>query len=109
MDEKKRRKVSSEPQVAYFDRSSRRQLDPHRRVVGGLVAPAHLLVDRDRLQFIGSLGGQKQMVDADAVVLLPGARLIIPKGVEAGSVRGRAQGVDQTEREQLAELETRLR
>ena len=78
-------------------------------MIGGLIAAAHFLVDRHRLQFIGSLGGQKQMVDADAVVLLPGARLIIPKGVEAGSVRGRAQGVDQTEREQFAELETRLR
>src|SRR5580700_3572472 len=49
------------------------------------------------------------MIDADAIVLLPGARLIVPKGVEAGRVRGRAQGVNQAERYELAELEPRLR
>src|SRR5271169_3180143 len=65
---------------------SRRQVDSHGRMVGGLVASAHLLVDRDRLQLVGGLRRQEQMVDADAVVLLPGARLIIPKAVEAGSV-----------------------
>jgi hypothetical protein len=45
------------------------------------------------------------MVDADAVVLLPSAGLIIPKAVEAARVRGRAQRVDQAERYELAEFE----
>src|SRR5580693_3567563 len=58
---------------------SLRQVDPHGRMVGSLVAPAYLLVDRDRLQLVRRLRRQEQMVDADAVVLLPSARLIIPK------------------------------
>src|SRR4029077_20634554 len=67
---------------------SRRQVDPHGRMVGSLVAPAHLLVDRHRLQLVGGLRRQQQMVDADAIVLLPSARLIVPEAVEAGGVRG---------------------
>src|SRR3984957_16431355 len=67
---------------------SRRQVDPHGRMVGSLVAPAHLLVDRDRLQLVGGLRRQEEMVDADAVVLLPSASLIVPKAVEARSVGG---------------------
>src|SRR3984957_15586280 len=88
---------------------SRRQLDPDRCMVGSLVAPAHLLVDRHRLELVSSLRRQEQMVDADAVVLLPGSSLIIPKAVEARSVGGGAQGVDQAERYELTELEPRLR
>ena len=48
------------------------------------------------------------MVDADAVVLLPGARLVIPESVETGSVRGRAKRVSQAKRKQFAELRARL-
>src|ERR1700722_2927099 len=62
--------------------------DPHRRMVGSLVAPSHLRVDRDRLQLVGGLRRQQQMVDADAVVLLPSACLIIPECVKARSVGG---------------------
>src|ERR1700722_16364705 len=87
------------------DVASRRQIDPDRRMVRSLVAPAHLLVDRHRLQIVGGLRGQEQMVDPDAVVLLPGARLIVPERIEAGGVRRRAQRVGQAERNELTELE----
>src|ERR1700733_5813606 len=70
-----------------------RQFDAYRRMIGGLIAAAHFLVDRHGLQSVCGLRRQEKMVDADAVVLLPGARLIIPERVEAGRVRGRAQGV----------------
>src|ERR1700722_15856857 len=85
------------------------QIDPHGRMIGGLVASAHLLIDRNRLQLVRGLRRQEQMVDADTVVLLPGARLIVPEGIEACGVRRRAQGVEQAERDELAEFEPRLR
>src|SRR5277367_909904 len=88
------RSLSFIPAMGFSSRErSRRQVDPHGRMVGSLVAPAHLLVDRDRLQLVRGLRRQEQVVDADAVVLLPAARLIIPKAVEAGSVGGGAQRV----------------
>ena len=71
--------------------ASHSQLDANRRMVGRFVAPAHVLVDRDRLQPIGGLRRQKQVVDAKAVVLLPRARLIIPERIEPARVRRRAQ------------------
>src|SRR6185437_362180 len=74
-----------------LDPGSNREVDPHRRMVGGLVAPAHGLVDGDRSKPVGGLGRQDEVVDTDAVVLLPGARLVVPESVEAGSVGGRAQ------------------
>ena len=49
------------------------------------------------------------MVDADAVVLLPRAGLVVPKCVEAGSVGGRAQRVGHAKRQELAEFRARLR
>src|SRR5580692_10400233 len=92
------RSLSFIPASSRVRERSRRQVDPHGCMVGGLVAGSHLLVDRDRLQLVGGLRRQEQMVDADAVVLLPGASLIIPKAVEARSVGGGAQGVDEAER-----------
>src|ERR1700691_2427255 len=100
------RSLSFIPATEFSSRErSSRQVDPHGRMVGGLVPGSHLLVDRDRLQLVGGLRRQEQMVDADAVVLLPGGSLIIPKAVEARSVGGGAQGVDQAERYKLTELE----
>ena len=87
---------------------SQGQFDPNRRMVGRFVAPAHFLVYRNRLQPIGRLRRQKQMVDANAVVLLPRARLIIPERVEAARVGRRAQRVDQAERQELSKPPTRL-
>src|SRR5580692_8678517 len=95
------RPARDETQTALFivfhpvqERSSRerscRQVDPHGRMIRGLVASAHLLVDRHRLQLVCSLRRQEKMVDADAVVLLPCPGLIIPEGVEPGGVCGRA-------------------
>ncbi len=52
---------------------------------------------------VGRLRRQQQVVDADAVVPLPGAGLIIPERVEAAGVRRRPQGVGEAERHEFAE------
>ena len=57
------------------------EIDPHRDVVRRLLPGADVLVDADAGQPVGGLRRQQQMVDADAVVLLPGAGLIVPEGV----------------------------
>ena len=56
----------------------------NRHVVGRLFPSAHVLVDAGADEPVGGLRRQQHMVDADAVVLLPGAGLIVPERVEAG-------------------------
>src|SRR5437588_241510 len=56
------------------------QLDPDRNVVGRLLPGAHVLVDAGGDEAVGRLRRQQQVIDPDTVVLLPGARLIIPEG-----------------------------
>ncbi len=62
-----------------------------------------MLVDPDATQPVAGLRRQQQMVDPDAVVLLPGAGLVIPERVLAGLVGDRAQGVGQAEVQQRLE------
>src|SRR5215210_5222354 len=57
------------------------ELRQHGDVVGGLVEAAHIFVDAGRNEAVGRLGRQQDMVYPDAVVLAPGARLVIPEGV----------------------------
>src|SRR5579871_4173016 len=73
-------------------------------MVGGLVPAAHMLVDLRLDEAIGGLWRQQQMIDADAVVLLPGASLIIPKGVEASRIAAGADRVGQAEAQKRAEF-----
>ena len=61
------------------------EVDPDRNVVGRLFPGADVAVDADIGELIAGLGRQQQMVDAQAVVLLPGPGLIVPEGVEPGS------------------------
>ena len=61
-----------------------------------------MLVDPRRNQPVGRLGRQQQVVDADAPVLLPGARLVIPERVEALVVADRANCVGQAKARQRA-------
>ena len=68
-----------------------------------------MLVDAGADQPVGGLRRQQHVVDADAVVLLPGAGLIVPEGVEAGSSVERAHGIGQAEMGQRAEVLARLR
>ena len=68
-----------------------------------------MAVDAGVDQPVGGLRRQQQMVDADAVVLLPGAGLVVPEGVEVGGVADRADRVGQAEIDQGAELLPRLR
>ena len=56
-----------------------------------------MLVDSHRLQPVGSLRRQQQVVDADAVVLLPGAGLIVPEGVDLFRVGGGPHGLGLTD------------
>ena len=53
-------------------------------------------------------GESMQVIDADAVVLLPRAGLIVPERVQAPRVGRRPQGVGQAERHELAEFHPRL-
>ena len=64
-------------------RDSVRQIDPDRNVVRRFLPIAHMLVDAARDQPVGGARRQQQVIDADAVILLPGAGLIIPERIKA--------------------------
>src|SRR5690606_1984646 len=85
------------------------EVDADGDVVGRLFAGAHFLVDRDAAQAVGGLRREEQVVDADAVVALPGAGLVVPERIEAVLVGDGAQGVCEAEVEKGAELRARLR
>ena len=68
-----------------------------------------MAVDAGIDQPVGGLRRQQQMIDADAVVLLPGAGLVIPERVEVGCVADGADGVGEAEIGQRAELLAGLR
>ena len=68
-----------------------------------------MLVDACAGQPVGGLRRQQQVVDADAPVLLPGARLVVPERVEPLVVADRADGVGQAQAGQRAELGPGLR
>src|SRR5437588_38834 len=73
---------SSTPRATCATRSHLNiEIDPHRHVVGGALPGAHVLVDTGGEEAVGRLGRHQHVVDADAVVLLPGARLIVPERV----------------------------
>ena len=70
----------------------------------GFSRPRTCLSIRQRLEPVGGLRREQMVVDADAIVLLPGACLIIPESVNAGLVRrelahrfGKAQIEQRTE------------
>src|SRR4029077_10978723 len=58
-----------------------RKVSHHRNVIRGFFPAAHVPVDVDLDQPIGRLWGQQNVVDADAVVLRPGAGLIVPERI----------------------------
>src|SRR5262249_31406063 len=85
------------------------EVDIDRNVIGGFLPGSDMLVDADVREPVRRLRREQQMVDADAVVLLPGARLIIPERENAPLVIGGAQGVGEAEVEQRVKLGARLR
>ena len=85
------------------------QIDPHRHVVGRLFPGPHVAIDADAGEPVGGGRRQQHVIDADAVVLLPGAGLIIPERIEAGIVAGGAQRIGQAEIDQRAEFVARAR
>ena len=62
-----------------------------------------MLLDRGRLQPVGGFRRQQEMVDADAVVLLPGAGLVIPERIEFCGIRRCPDGLDQPDVLEAAE------
>ena len=74
-----------------------REIDDHRHVVGRLFPSTDMPIDGRADEPVGGLRRQQDMVDADAVVLLPGAGLIVPEGVEVGAVAAGAHRVGQPE------------
>src|SRR5665647_3933894 len=85
------------------------QIDEHRHVVGRLVPGAHVIIDAGVGQPVGGLRRQQQVVDADAVVLLPGPGLVVPERVQVGSIAGGADGVGEAEIQETAEFLPGLR
>src|SRR5262249_17066677 len=77
-----------------------REVRPYRHVVGWLFPGTHVTVDAGSRQPICRLRRQQQVIDADAVVLLPSAGLIIPERVESWCVAGRAHGIGQSDVEE---------
>src|SRR5262245_12101062 len=80
------------------------QLAPHGGVIGGLVQPAWALVDIRGGEAVGGLGREQEMVDAQALVLLPAAGLIVPIAVAMRLGMQRAEGVDEAEIDEAAEV-----
>jgi len=68
-----------------------------------------VLVDARGDEAVGGLRRQQQVVDADAPILLPRARLIIPEGVEPAVIAHRANGVGQAQIGEGAKLLPGLR
>src|SRR5262249_44755256 len=94
--------------LAYAARLQRRvgliqlRLEPHRHMVRGLLPAARVLVDTGGEKPIGRLRGGQNVIDADAVILLPGTGLIIPERVEPRSRQPCAHDVGETEIEESA-------
>ena len=61
-------------------------------MVGRLFTASNVLVDLTVLQQVRSLWRQQEVVDADAVVTVPGARLIIPERIVTRAPRPGAKG-----------------
>ena len=68
-----------------------------------------MAVDAGVDQPVGGLRRQQHVIDADAVVFLEGAGLVIPEGVEVGGIADGAERVGQPEIGQRAELLPRRR
>ena len=78
-------------------------------MVRGLFQRAHMFVDGEAGQSIRCLWRQQQMVDAQAVVPLPGAARVVPERVNLWRVGRGAQRIRQAEVLQRAEFLTRFR
>ena len=66
-------------------------------MVRGLLPAANVAVDDHAGQAVGGLRREQQVVDADAVVPLPGPGLIVPEGVAAGAPSAAMIGVGQAQ------------
>src|SRR5258705_3217596 len=69
------------------------QIAPDRDMVRWLLLAARALVDAAIGEPVDGLRRQGQVVDAQTVVLLPGAGLVMPEGVVAGLRISRRDGV----------------
>ena len=86
----------------HLDRGGRpqalnRQLDEDRHVVRGLLPASRRGIDLASLEPVGRLRRQQQMVDAQALVLLEGAGLIVPERVAVRLVVAGAERAGQPE------------
>src|SRR5690348_8358417 len=79
------------------------QVDVNRYVVRWLLPAADIAVDAGVAQAVGGLRGQHDVVDADAVVLLERAGLIIPEAIEPRVVAYRPNRIGQAEIGESAE------
>src|SRR5260370_330394 len=102
-DERTRYPGSALPHVAALMRatsmrcSPEREIDPDRNVVGRLLPVAHMLIDAGRGEPVGGLRRKQEMVDANSIILLPGAGLIVPERKGARAIARGANSVRQSE------------
>ena len=68
-----------------------------------------MAIDAGIDQPVGGLRRQQHVIDADAVILGPGAGLVVPEGVEVGGIAAGADRVGEAEIEQRAEFLPGLR
>src|ERR1700730_1704129 len=73
------------------------QFDAYRYVIRGSFVAARFLVDGNLDQPIRRSRRKQLMIDPNAVVALPSARLVIPECIKSGVVAGSAEGIDQAE------------
>ena len=64
---------------------------------------ADLGIDAAIGQQIGALRRQQEMIDADAVIAVPGAGLIIPEGIMAGALDPCPEGLGKAQIDDAAE------
>src|SRR5882724_10341477 len=76
------------------------EVDPHRDVVRRLFPAAYIAVDSDIDQPVAGLRREQEVIDAQAMVFLPGARLIVPECVLSGGVGDGTQRVREPKAEQ---------
>ena len=74
----------------------------------GFSQPRGRGIDLAGLEPVGRLRRQQQMIDAEALVLLPGARLIVPERVAMRLVVAGAEGVGQAEIDERLECRAGL-
>src|SRR5215475_4693140 len=110
----RRRPATGDRRAASADLGSPARLavleyNPDGDVVGRLFPATGELVDAGRNQPIGGLRRKQDVIDADAMILLPCPRLVVPERVDARTWLAGTHGVGEAEIDEAAKGCPRLR